>query len=155
MGESQGGNSGRTASDSPLGALVEVACLCGEIVFVTRSGGDRVWECHGCTRKFTVFTQNTATGSIAVPMFVDPHDDDPKELNLPEPPEDMMLLCTCGSPLRISRKLYNHRVQCPHCSSRMALLLTFDAKSQKYRIEARKISSPSLGDTHVLVRSGA
>ncbi len=144
-----------TSCGHPLDALVEIACLCGEIVFATRTGGDRVWECHGCTRKFTVFTQHTASGAaIAVPMFVDSYVDEPKQPGLPEPPEDMMLLCTCGNPLRITRKLYNHRVQCPHCTSRMALLLTFDAKAKKYRIEARKISAPSMGDTHVLVRSG-
>jgi DNA-directed RNA polymerase subunit RPC12/RpoP len=140
--------------ETPLDGLVEVVCLCGEIVFVTRNTVDRVYECHGCTRKFSVFTQRSAQGApIAVPMFLNPQED-PPEVQLPEPPEDMMLLCTCGNPLRITRKLYNHRVQCPHCNSRMALLLTFDTSHQKYRIEARKISAPSMGDTHVLARSG-
>ncbi len=57
---------------------------------------------------------------------------------LPDPPEEMTLLCTCGARLRITRHLYNHRVQCPNCDVQMALHLTFDPKEQRYGIDARK-----------------
>lgn len=152
MADTSEGGSSKPDTARALDALLEVQCECGETVYVTRTGADRVWECHRCGRGFTIFLQTAPDGrAVAVPMFV--AGKPPVEPKLPESPEVMMLLCTCGSPLKITRRLYNHRVQCPHCAVRLALLLTFDPKEQRYGLEARKIVTPSLGDTHVLVRS--
>ncbi len=153
MPEAAGGAPSRhDTTRRALDALVEVACHCGELVFVTRQGGDRRWQCHKCSRQFTVFMQHAMDGStIAVPMFLG--EDGAPPAQLPDPPAEMMLLCTCGSPLRITRRIYNHRVQCPQCAARMAIILTYDAGAKKYAIQARQLTATPLGDTHVLSRT--
>ncbi len=140
----------QAAAENVLDALIEVDCSCGEHVSVTRSGADRLWECHNCRRAFLLFVQTGPSGvTLAVPLFVDTPATGEKPA-LPEPPEEMMLLCTCGSALRITRKLYNHRIQCPHCAARMALLLKFDGTQAKYVLDARRIEDQKAGDTHVV-----
>jgi len=136
----------------PLDGLVDILCVCGERIYVTSNSADQVWECHSCKLPFTLFVQKTPDGrTVAVPMFVDgsPRLDE----ELPDPPEEMTLLCTCGNPLRVTKRLYNHRVKCPHCNVRMALVLSFDTKRTRYTLEARNLDGPSMGDTHLLVRA--
>ncbi len=120
--------------------LSEVFCTCGERIMVSADGTDHVWECGSCGQPFQLYKE----GATYVPLFID------ASAHIPDPPEELTLECGCGNALRIARTLYNHRVRCPHCAERMALVLHLDPKRLSYSILARRVEGPSLGDTRVL-----
>lgn len=120
----------------PLGAFVEVRCLCGRVHAMTHERasegvGMRRWRCGTCKRRFILSDVPTDDGSVGSlwPIFLDglPSTGDTRQEgttldDAPETqPEHLRFICRCGCRLVAKGKVHGGGVVCPRCKSRLVL----------------------------------
>jgi hypothetical protein len=62
--------------------------------------------------------------------------------DLPAPPSEFHLLCTCGEELVVEKQFYNNKMYCAGCGALVELRLIFVPDRRRYELEARYLEAP-------------
>ncbi len=65
------------------------------------------------------------------------------EKDLPSPPSEFHLLCSCGEELVVTQAFYNEKMYCAGCGALMMLRLIFVPDGKRYELEARYLEAPA------------
>ena len=174
------GRVGRKPLKHAAEGLIELACVCGELIRLSKEAAKYLCNCPSCPRKFFI---NLSNAGVATPVYVadavrpapapasrsgaaakprpTPGDETSLSLQtvktkpenrLPQPPESLNFSCGCGQKLVAKKEMYDKRVRCPRCSNRLILTLVYDSGSDRFEIRHLSAPGPSEGDTHILNR---
>ena len=153
----------------PPAAPVEFACLCGQLLRMAPSAGQKRCACPSCGRKFLLtFAADKATGrQTALPVYIDDAVQTGETLIpeapgaartapkggfddalFPSPPDALAGACpSCARKMKVVKAFYDKRARCPGCQARMLLTLIFDPATRTHSIEALRVSDAPTGDT--------
>ncbi len=157
------------APPAPPAAPVEFACLCGQLLRMSPSRGEKRCACPSCGRKFLLtFAADKASGRMAAcPVYIDdaavtgetlipeaPGSGAPAakggfdDALFPAAPAALAVACPgCARKMKVVKSFYDKRARCPDCQVRMLLTLVFDPATRKHTIEALRVSDGPSGDT--------
>ncbi len=151
---------------------VNVACECGHKIGLVAKFLGRNLSCKACGREFIVrMVQGSDGHDTAVIKFnkpskasaelVEPPRQEPSRKSdrpkselkpkaparpakdLPPPPSEFHLLCTCGEELVVTQAFYNEKMYCAGCGALMMLRLIFVPDRKRYELEARYLEAPA------------
>lgn len=153
---------------SPPAAPVEFACLCGQLLRMAPSSGEKRCACPSCGRKFLLtFAPDKASGRmLACPIYIDdtavtgetliPEAPGSRpsakggldDALFPAPPPALAGACpACSRKMKVVKAFYDKRARCPDCQARMLLTLVYDPVTRTHSIEALRVSDAPTGDT--------
>ena len=152
---------------------LNVACECGHKIGLVGKFLGKNMACKACGREFIVRMVQRADGhdtavlrfnkqSKATAELVEPDDEEPPKKSdarkaepkskgapakpgkdLPSPPSEFHLLCTCGEELVVTQAFYNEKMYCAGCGALMMLRLIFVPDRKRYELEARYLEAPA------------
>jgi len=168
----------KPAAVIPPPSAWRMRCMCGAVLEIRPEDDGRRETCEVCRRRFDVqFTEDVGTGQKGMSLhyltddrrsgetstvgagttsFQLPVPDAPAATHgliaEPEPPDEAHFRCPCKALLAIPKSLYEKRVKCPACNSRMLIFLLFDPGSKSFTLQHFSLIDKSTGKTQVLNR---
>jgi len=149
-GEEQGaGDAPKPPAADTTGPWFNVTCSCGRKIGVDRRLAGRTTRCSSCAGEILISLAPKPGGGDTTHIIrgakpPTPAFQFPAPKDVPPPPTEMHLLCTCGEELLITRQFYNAPIRCGSCFVRLQLKLNYDASRNRYELGASVI--PDVGN---------
>jgi DNA-directed RNA polymerase subunit RPC12/RpoP len=155
-------------------------CMCGIILEIGVEDYGQRKSCAACRRRFevqisydlgsgrnnvqihyltdrdvrtgeTCVVAQTITSGELPAMGREPEEESslPRE---PEPPQDSLYKCACGSLLLVDRKHYDRRVRCPECGVRMVVFMLWNPAADSFLLQTFNLVDDSSGATQILTK---
>ena len=140
-----------------LPELVEIACLCGQLLKIRSGHAGKRCSCPSCGRKFTVELKADGGRQIPAPVYLTDaaasaptgetfiaDADEPSD----RPPEEMLFPCPgCSKKIMAKRAVYGKRVRCTGCGVRMIVDVVLDMTLGAHIVRPLPVSDPPSGMT--------
>lgn len=166
----------------PAKDIHEMVCMCGQLHRIPYHPDEKRYTCKACKRTFEAgFITDPETGiNILNPMYTDVDPDPTLESAVgapvtlqnarapaasesssrgvlddiiePEPPHAMYFICPCRSKLLARKEMYDKRVRCPDCKTRLLITVVYDPGAKVFDIKPVRLDGTSSGDTQQLPR---
>jgi DNA-directed RNA polymerase subunit RPC12/RpoP len=155
-------------------------CMCGILLEIGAEDYGQRKSCDSCRRRFEVqisydlgsgrnnvqihylTAQDVRTGESCVvaqtitsgelPAMGNEPEDEPGLPHQPEPPQDSLYKCSCGSLLLVDRKHYDRRVRCPECGVRMVVFMLWNPAANSFLLQTFSLNDDSSGATQILTK---
>ncbi|MBI2932296.1 MAG: hypothetical protein HYY16_11645 [Planctomycetes bacterium] len=137
-------SSGGPAPTQTTGPWFNVLCACGRKIGVDRRLAGRITRCSMCNQEILIALRPTPGGGDTTEIIRGASDKTsfafPTPRDLPPPPTEMHLLCTCGEELLILREFYGSIIRCGTCGIRLQLRLHYDGERNRYELHVEVIT---------------
>jgi len=154
---------------APPPAIIEVACVCGQLLRMSEALDEKRCACPACGRKFLMTFTEDKGRKIGCPVYLDDSmasgdtiiAEAPGALSRakrgpggmddalgPPPPPDLVCVCpACSTKMRVKRDFFDKRAKCPRCPARLLLTVVYDPAAKTHSIQPVRVTDAPSGDT--------